>query len=113
MQNDISKYYEIAEKVYQEIFVDSQKYVSQDKIHTLNNILIKVIKYAAEYQIKITYSYINFEECLNIPITERVIKIDLSLFGMLTTRDELVPWLMKFIQSISLSNQASQKWYIG
>lgn len=32
---------------------------------------------------------------------------------MLTTRDELVPWLMKFIQSISLSNQASQKWYIG
>lgn len=93
--------------------MDSQKYVSQDKIHTLNNILIKVIKYAAEYQIKITYSYINFEECLNIPITERVIKINESLFGMLTTRDELVPWLMKFIQSISLSNQASQKWYIG
>lgn len=40
MQNDIGKYYEIAEKVYQKIFVDSQKYVSQDKIHTLIHILI-------------------------------------------------------------------------
>ncbi|PRV96065.1 hypothetical protein CSB87_0488 [Acinetobacter sp. AR_0276] len=47
------------------------------------------------------YSNIDFENCLNRPMKERVIKIDLSLLPSLDSKHEYIMWLASFIKSIS------------
>lgn len=49
------------------------------------------------------YSNIDFENCLNRSMKERVIKIDLSLLPSLDNEHEYIMWLANFIQSISVT----------
>ncbi|MEI1687056.1 hypothetical protein V8P55_02080 [Acinetobacter baumannii] len=104
MYNELKLYFEIAENIYEEIFGYDDEFLILDQVKDLDKIMAEVVKQAAKENIKLKYTNLNFEYYLNVPITERALKIDLSLFCMLKRRDEMIPWLVQFIKSISISN---------
>lgn len=103
----MNQYFKVAEIVYENIFEQKEVSTSQDPVITLNKIMSEIVNHATRENLKLKYKTIDFVACLNVPISERTIKIDLSLFPMLKTRDEMIPWIAQFIKAISIN-----KWSI-
>ncbi|HFF4328390.1 TPA: hypothetical protein ACGC0L_003700, partial [Acinetobacter baumannii] len=56
----------------------------------------------------------DFEECLTKPLSEREIKVDLSLLPRFEYRDEFILWLTNFIRNISVQKKfVKQKYYFN
>ena len=99
MNAEMTKYLNIAENVYWKI---QKKYrYPNDLIEYLNRVLNEIKVEAAEKNLRLMYSYIDFEECLNCPMNERNIKVDLSILPDFDKQDECILWLANFIKSIS------------
>ncbi|MDX8271378.1 hypothetical protein [Acinetobacter pittii] len=77
MDDEMKKYFDVAESVYNNIHFKNQS--SKDLIDCLNRLLIEIKKEAAINNLQLKYSVIDFESCLNRPMKERIVKIDLSL----------------------------------
>ncbi|MEQ1065020.1 hypothetical protein ABLB96_08900 [Acinetobacter sp. XH1741] len=101
MDTDMKKYFDVAESVYENINLNNQS--SKNIIDCLNRLLVEIKKEAAINDLKLKYSAIDFESCLNRPMKERIIKIDLSLLPSFNNRYEYILWLASFIKSISVS----------
>jgi len=101
MDADMKKYFDVAESVYENINLNNQS--SKNIIDCLNRVLVEIKKEAAINDLKLKYSAIDFESCLNRPMKERIIKIDLSLLPSFNNRYEYILWLASFIKSISVS----------
>jgi len=105
MDADMKKYFDVAESVYENINLKNQS--SKNIIDCLNRLLVEIKKEAAINDLKLKYSAIDFESCLNRPMKERIIKIDLSLLPSFNNRYEYILWLASFIKSISVSRTES------
>lgn len=101
MDDNIKKYFDVAEDVYRNISFKNQ--TNKGRVDYLNKLLIEIKKEAAIHQLRLMYSNIDFENCLNRSMKERVIKIDLSLLPSLDNEHEYIMWLANFIQSISVT----------
>lgn len=101
MDADMKKYFDVAESVYENINLKNQS--SKNLIDCLNGLLVEIKKEAAINDLKLKYSAIDFESCLNRPMKERIIKIDLSLLPSFDNKYEYILWLASFIKSISVS----------
>ncbi|WP_061875531.1 hypothetical protein, partial [Acinetobacter lactucae] len=77
MDTEMNKYFDVAESVYHNIHLKNQ--TSKNLVDCLNRLLIEIKKEAATNNLQLKYSVIDFENCLNRPMKERVVKIDLSL----------------------------------
>ncbi len=100
MDAEMKKYFDVAESVYENINFKNQ--TSRGMVDYLNKLLVEIKKEAAIHQLRLMYSNIDFENCLNRPMKERVIKIDLSLLPSLDNEHEYIMWLASFIKSISV-----------
>ncbi|MBO1282476.1 hypothetical protein J0G17_18400 [Acinetobacter nosocomialis] len=103
MYNEMSQYFEIAEVIYNKIFDCDEVFLKTNPVEILDEIMQEVVRQASKNNLKLKYKSVDFESCLTVPITERTIKIDLSLFCMLRRRDEMVPWLANFIKTVSIN----------
>jgi len=101
MDAEMKKYLDVAESVYRNISFKNLS--SRGRVDYLNKLLVEIKKEAAIHQLRLMYSNIDFENCLNRPMKERVIKIDLSLLPSLDNKHEYIMWLASFIKSISVS----------
>ncbi len=81
MDVEMKKYFDVAESVYNNIHFKNQS--SKDLIDCLNRLLIEIKKEAAINNLQLKYPIIDFESCLNRPMKERIVKIDLSLLLIL------------------------------
>lgn len=99
MDTEVKKYFDVAECVYRNISFKNQ--TNKGRVDYLNKLLVEIKKEAAIHQLRLMYSNIDFENCLNRPVKERVIKIDLSLLPSLDSKHEYIMWLASFIKSIS------------
>lgn len=91
----------MAESVYNNIHFKNQS--SKDLVDCLNRLLVEIKKEAATNNLQLKYSVIDFESCLNRPMKERIVKIDLSLLPNFENQYEFILWLVSFIKSISVS----------
>ncbi|RJE68995.1 hypothetical protein AMS70_21320 [Acinetobacter sp. JS678] len=101
MDPEMKKYFDVAESVYNNIHFKNQS--SKDIVDCLNRLLVEIKKEAATNNLKLKYPVIDFESCLNRPMKERVVKIDLSLLPNFENEHEFILWLAGFIKSISVS----------
>lgn len=101
MDDEMKKYFDVAESVYNNIHFKNQS--SKDLIDCLNRLLIEIKKEAAINNLQLKYPVIDFESCLNRPMKERIVKIDLSLLPNFENQYEFILWLVSFIKSISVS----------
>ncbi|WP_144731173.1 hypothetical protein [Acinetobacter oleivorans] len=101
MDPEMKKYFDVAESVYHNIHFKNQS--SKDIVDCLNRLLVEIKKEAATNNLKLKYPVIDFESCLNRPMKERVVKIDLSLLPNFENEHEFILWLAGFIKSISVS----------
>ncbi|WP_323739529.1 hypothetical protein [Acinetobacter oleivorans] len=101
MDAEMKKYFDVAESVYNNIHFKNQS--SKDLVDCLNRLLVEIKKEAATNNLQLKYSVIDFESCLNRPMKERIIKIDLSLLPNFENQYEFILWLVSFIKSISVS----------
>ncbi|MBJ9738519.1 hypothetical protein I5523_02540 [Acinetobacter oleivorans] len=101
MDAEMKKYFDVAESVYNNIHFKNQS--SKDLVDCLNRLLVEIKKEAATNNLKLKYSVIDFESCLNRPMKERIVKIDLSLLPNFENEHEFILWLVSFIKSISVS----------
>ena len=91
MDAEINKYFDVAESVYNNIHFKNQS--SKDLIDCLNRLLIEIKKEAAIKNLQLKYPVIDFESCLNRPMKERIVKIDLSLLPNFDNEHEFILWL--------------------
>ncbi|MEB6623476.1 hypothetical protein MXM84_03015 [Acinetobacter pittii] len=101
MDAEMKKYFDVAESVYNNIHFKNQS--SKDLIDCLNKLLIEIKKEAAINNLQLKYPVIDFESCLNRPMKERIVKIDLSLLPNFDNEHEFILWLVGFVKSISVS----------
>lgn len=101
MDIEMKKYFDVAESVYENMSL--KKHPTKNLVDCLNNLLVEIKKEAAINNLKLKYSAIDFESCLNRPMKERLIKIDLSLLPNFDNKYEFILWLANFIKSISVS----------
>ncbi|HGH3612985.1 hypothetical protein I8Q68_18740 [Acinetobacter baumannii] len=101
MDAEMKKYFDVAESVYNNIHFKNQS--SKDLIDCLNRLLIEIKKEAAINNLQLKYPVIDFESCLNRPMKERIVKIDLSLLPHFDNKHEFILWLAGFVKSISVS----------
>ncbi|WP_447506497.1 hypothetical protein [Acinetobacter oleivorans] len=101
MDAEMKKYFDVAESVYNNIHFKNQS--SKDLVDCLNRLLVEIKKEAATNNLQLKYSVIDFESCLNRPMKERIVKIDLSLLPNFENQYEFILWLVSFIKSISVS----------
>ncbi|MCU4430687.1 hypothetical protein KTI56_02385 [Acinetobacter pittii] len=101
MDAEMKKYFDVAESVYNNIHFKNQS--SKDLIDCLNRLLIEIKKEAAINNLQLKYPIIDFESCLNRPMKERIVKIDLSLLPNFDNEHEFILWLADFVKSISVS----------
>ncbi|WP_151768494.1 hypothetical protein [Acinetobacter oleivorans] len=101
MYAEMKKYFDVAESVYNNIHFKNQS--SKDLVDCLNRLLVEIKKEAATNNLQLKYSVIDFESCLNRPMKERIVKIDLSLLPNFENQYEFILWLVSFIKSISVS----------
>lgn len=101
MDAEMKKYFDVAESVYNNIHLKNQS--SKDLVDCLNRLLVEIKKEAATNNLQLKYSVIDFESCLNRPMKERIVKIDLSLLPNFENQYEFILWLVSFIKSISVS----------
>jgi len=101
MDTEMKKYFDVAESVYNNIHFKNQS--SKDLVDCLNRLLVEIKKEAATNNLQLKYSVIDFESCLNRPMKERIVKIDLSLLPNFENQYEFILWLVSFIKSISVS----------
>jgi hypothetical protein len=101
MDAEMKKYFDVAESVYNNIHFKNQS--SKDLVDCLNRLLVEIKKEAATNNLQLKYSVIDFESCLNKPMKERIVKIDLSLLPNFENQYEFILWLVSFIKSISVS----------
>ncbi len=101
MDTEMNKYFDVAESVYHNIHLKNQ--TSKNLVDCLNRLLVEIKKEAATNNLQLKYSVIDFENCLNQPMKERVVKIDLSLLPNFENEHEFILWLAGFIKSISVS----------
>ncbi|MFV5630339.1 hypothetical protein [Acinetobacter oleivorans] len=101
MDAEMKKYFDVAESVYNNIHFKNQ--TSKDLVDCLNRLLVEIKKEAATNNLQLKYSVIDFESCLNRPMKERIVKIDLSLLPNFENQYEFILWLVSFIKSISVS----------
>ncbi|MFV5443044.1 hypothetical protein [Acinetobacter oleivorans] len=101
MDAEMKKYFDVAESVYNNIHFKNQS--SKDLVDCLNRLLVEIKKEAATNNLQLKYSVIDFESCLNRPMKERIVKIDLSLLPNFENQYEFILWLVGFIKSISVS----------
>ncbi|MBE2163657.1 hypothetical protein IIQ43_03785 [Acinetobacter oleivorans] len=101
MDAEMKKYFDVAESVYNNIHFKNQS--SKDLVDCLNRLLVEIKKEAATKNLQLKYSVIDFESCLNRPMKERIVKIDLSLLPNFENQYEFILWLVSFIKSISVS----------
>ncbi len=101
MDAEMKKYFDVAESVYKNIYFKNQ--YSRDLVNCLNRLLIEIKKEAATNDLQLKYTVIDFESCLNRPMKERIVKIDLSLLPNFENKHEFILWLAGFIKSISVT----------
>lgn len=101
MDAEMKKYFDVAESVYNNIHFKNQS--SKDLVDCLNRLLVEIKKEAATNNLQLKYFVIDFESCLNRPMKERIVKIDLSLLPNFENQYEFILWLVSFIKSISVS----------
>ncbi|MBJ9420247.1 hypothetical protein I5559_07550 [Acinetobacter oleivorans] len=101
MDAEMKKYFDVAESVYNNIHFKNQS--SKDLVDCLNRLLVEIKKEAVTNNLQLKYSVIDFESCLNRPMKERIVKIDLSLLPNFENQYEFILWLVSFIKSISVS----------
>lgn len=101
MDAEMKKYFDVAESVYNNIHFKNQS--SKDLVDCLNRLLVEIKKEAATNNLQLKYSVIDFESCLNRPMKERIVKIDLSILPNFENQYEFILWLVSFIKSISVS----------
>ncbi|MGM7371542.1 hypothetical protein ACOI3T_15055, partial [Acinetobacter baumannii] len=88
MDAEMKKYFDVAESVYNNIHFKNQS--SKDLIDCLNRLLIEIKKEAAINNLQLKYPVIDFESCLNRPMKERIVKIDLSLLPHFDNEHEFI-----------------------
>ncbi|WP_151813492.1 hypothetical protein [Acinetobacter sp. TUM15379] len=100
---ELIKYLDIAENVYANIYEKYQ--ITDNPVTNLNRVMAEIRKEAEQINLKLKYSKIDFEECLSKPLSEREIKVDLSLLPRFEYRDEFILWLANFIGNISVQKK--------
>lgn len=100
---ELIKYLDIAENVYANIYENYQ--ITDNPVTNLNRVMAEIRKEAEQINVKLKYSKIDFEECLSKPLSEREIKVDLSLLPRFEYRDEFILWLANFIGNISVQKK--------
>lgn len=95
---ELIKYIDVAENVYERVYQNNQ--VSNNLIVNLNRIMAEIKNQAAEKKLKLKYSSIDFEYCLSLPLSDRDVKVDLSLVPHFEDREESILWLTNFVGKI-------------
>ncbi|HEN9550251.1 TPA: hypothetical protein U9I90_000742 [Acinetobacter baumannii] len=95
---ELIKYIDVAENVYERVYQNNQ--VSNNLIVNLNRIMAEIKNQAAEKKLKLKYSSIYFEYCLSLPLSDRDVKVDLSLIPHFEDREESILWLTNFVGKI-------------
>ncbi len=109
---ELSKYLDIAENVYENMYEKYQ--ITDNPVTNLNRVMAEIRKEAEQNDLKLKYTKIDFEECLTKPLSEREIKVDLSLLPRFEYRDEFILWLTNFIRNISVQKKfVKQKYYFN
>ncbi|WP_042076449.1 hypothetical protein [Acinetobacter nosocomialis] len=93
------QYLAIAESVYRK--VKEVELFSDDTIENLNNLMIFIRKEITGSVFKLKYNYIDFEEALTKPLSECIVKIDVSLIPHHSMEDEYILWLAGFVEKIT------------
>lgn len=79
---ELIKYLDIAENVYENMYEKYQ--ITDNPVTNLNRVMAEIRKEAEQNDLKLKYTKIDFEECLTKPLSEREIKVDLSLLPRLS-----------------------------
>ncbi|MDC4552728.1 hypothetical protein NQ784_17720 [Acinetobacter baumannii] len=109
---ELIKYLDIAENVYENMYEKYQ--ITDNPVTNLNRVMAEIRKEAEQNDLKLKYTKIDFEECLTKPLSERGIKVDLSLLPRFEYRDEFLLWLTNFIRNISVQKKfVKQKYYFN
>ncbi|MBD0091722.1 hypothetical protein IAF11_16910 [Acinetobacter baumannii] len=91
-----------------------EKMLAGNNFSKLNKVMAEIRKEAEQNDLKLKYTKIDFEECLTKPLSEREIKVDLSLLPRFEYRDEFILWLTNFIRNISVQKKfVKQKYYFN
>ena len=98
------KFLIIAEKVYKKF--EEDKLFSDNLIEQLNNLVSIIRKEIKGTPCKLKYNFIDFEECLNKPLNECSIKLDMSLMPKYKNKGEYIMWLASFIERITTGGEA-------
>ena len=93
----------IAEKVYKKF--EEDRLFSEDIIEQLNNLVSVIRKEIKGTPYKLKYNFIDFEECLNKPLKECMVKLDISLMPSYKNKCEYIMWLASFIERITTGGQ--------
>ncbi|HCA5287673.1 TPA: hypothetical protein MW252_003818 [Acinetobacter nosocomialis] len=102
-----NKYLNIAEKVH--LRIDGAKTFKKDKVQYLNKLFEEIVTEAAEENLKLRYNMLDFNECLNLPLMERKIKIDIGILPNFDDKEELILWMVSFIERLSLGKKISNR----
>lgn len=103
MEDDMPQFLKIAEKVYKKL--KEEKEFTHDPIENLNKLIIEIRKEIKDTSLKLLYNFIDFEECLNKPVQECKVKLDISLIPMVKNEDEFILWLAGFIEHITIDDK--------
>ncbi|WGM23507.1 hypothetical protein [Acinetobacter pittii] len=104
---ELIKYLDIAEIVY--LNINEKFQTTNSQVVKLDLIMSEIVKEAKSNNLKLRYMTIDFEDCLSKPISEREIKVDLSLLPHFQYRDEFILWLTKFIGNISVPKKVVRR----
>jgi hypothetical protein len=99
----MSQFLIIAEKVYKKL--EDAKLFSENIIEQLNNLVSIIRQEIKGTPYKLKYNFIDFEECLNKPLQECVVKLDTSLMPSYKNKCEYLMWLAGFIERITTGGQ--------
>ncbi|MEB3865374.1 hypothetical protein MSG66_15330 [Acinetobacter sp. IK31] len=99
----MSQFLIIAEKVYKK-FEDS-KLFSDNIIEQLNSLVSIIRQELKGTPYKLKYNFINFEECISKPLSECMVKLDISLMPSYKNKCEYIMWLASFIERITTGGQ--------
>jgi hypothetical protein len=94
----------IAEKVYKK-YEENKNLFSDDLIEQLNNLISIIRQEIKGTPYKLKYNFIDFEECLNKPYQEGMVKLDVSLMPSYKNKCEYIMWLASFIERITTGGQ--------
>ncbi|MDF3348489.1 hypothetical protein [Acinetobacter pittii] len=99
----MTKFIAIAEKIYEEF--EKKNLFSESTIEQLNNLVSAIRKELMGSSCKLKNNYIDFEECLNKPPDQCLVKLDISLMPKYKNKLEYIMWLASFIERITVGGR--------